>query len=100
MISIRALGVVTAVTIAALAPPLSAQDGASARGEVVKVDLHGGMITIKHGPIQNLGLGAATDDFKPSDAIMFNALRPGDAVTFTAARANGQLVISAIVPPP
>jgi Cu(I)/Ag(I) efflux system protein CusF len=99
MTLIRALGAATAISIFAMSLPLSAQDGAPASGEVLKVDNYSGKITIKHAPIKSLGLGQATDDFQVKEPMMLNALRPGNKVNFTAERISGQLTISSILPP-
>jgi Cu/Ag efflux protein CusF len=95
----------TLLVLSAVNCNLWAQDqprsGAAARGEVMKVDLATGRITIKHGPITSLGMNApeAVDDFKANEPIMLNALRPGDRINFTAGRVNGQPAILTIVAP-
>jgi Cu/Ag efflux protein CusF len=75
--------------------------GPAVRGEVTKVDLATGRITIKHGPISSLGMNApeAVDDFQANEPIMLNALKPGDRINFTAGRINGQPAILTIVAP-
>ncbi len=80
--------------------PLFAQDASLVRGEVTKVDLASGKVTIRHGSIPRLGMAQSdkTDDFQVGDPIMLNAVRPGDRLTFTADRVDGRLVITAIVP--
>ena len=102
MRSLRVFAIVVAVLTGSVTLPGNgwAQGGAPAEGEVVKVDLHAGMITIRHGPIRSLGLGdaSATHDFKPAEPMLFNALRPGDHLRFTADRVNGQLTIVAVQP--
>jgi Cu/Ag efflux protein CusF len=34
-----------------------------------------------------------TDDFRPRDGLLFNALQVGDKIRFTAERLNGELTI-------
>ena len=78
----------------------SSQSSVLTSGEVTKVDTATGKISIRHGPIESLGMTAAgIDEFQAKEPIMLNALRPGDKVTFTADRVNGQPTIVAIVPP-
>ncbi len=78
--------------------PLFAQD-AVVEGQVTKIDLASGKVTIKHGAIPALGMGQSdnSDDFQVGDPIMLNAIRPGDRLMFKAERVNGRLVITAIV---
>jgi Cu(I)/Ag(I) efflux system protein CusF len=78
----------------------SSQSNVLASGEVTKVDTATGKISIRHGPIESLGMTAAgIDEFQAKEPIMLNALRPGDKVDFTADRVNGQPTIVTIVPP-
>jgi Cu/Ag efflux protein CusF len=95
--------IVAAVLLLWVTAPVTAvlaQQGPVAEGDVVKVDLSPGIITVRHGPIPNLGMtsSTATDDFKVGDAIMLNALQPGLHIKFTADRVNGQLTITALKP--
>ncbi len=80
--------------------PLFAQGAPVVQGQVTKIDLASGKITIKHGAIPALGMDQSdqTDDFQAGDPIMLNAVRPGDRLTFTADRVHGQLMITTIVP--
>jgi len=80
---------------------LFAQDAPAVQGEVKKIDLATGRITIKHGPIPRLGMTAdeTTDDFSVGDPIMLNAVTVGNRLMFVADRVNGRLVIKAILPP-
>jgi Cu/Ag efflux protein CusF len=77
--------------------PLSAQDNPAISGDVTKVDLASGMITIFHEPNQQFHLGRSTDTFRVSDPIMLNAIRPGAHIRFAADRINGELAIIKIV---
>jgi Cu/Ag efflux protein CusF len=73
--------------------PSSAQNNPAISGDVTKVDLTSGMITILHEPNQQLRLGRSTDTFRVSDPIMLNAIWPGAHIRFAAARINGELAI-------
>lgn len=97
---------VKAVLIAALA--LSSVSGAHAQagttdaaapnavseGEVRKVDKSAGKITIKHGPLQNLGMDAMTMVFRVRDQAMLDQVKAGDKIRFVAEQLNGQLTVT------
>ena len=89
------------MTIAALLlGPHTVRSDPLAAGEVVKVDGPTGTITVRHGPIVQLGLTAPSkvDAFRVNGDVMqgmvFNALRPGDQIEFRAQRVNGELTIT------
>ena len=89
-----------AIIVAAFSLSPTAQGQGSVTGEVVKVDGPKGTITLKHGPIVDLGLTArsAVDAFRVNGDVMqgmaFNALRPGDHIKFCAERINGEFTIT------
>ncbi|GGI55665.1 hypothetical protein GCM10011430_28390 [Oxalicibacterium solurbis] len=66
-------------------------------GEIKKVDKSTGKLTIKHGPLVNLGMDGMTMNFKVSDPAMLDAVKPGDKVNFIAEEPNGQLTVTKIV---
>jgi Cu/Ag efflux protein CusF len=53
-------------------------------GVVKKVDKVQGKLTIKHGPLDNLGMPAMTMVFKVKDAAMLDQVKPGDQIRFLA----------------
>jgi Cu(I)/Ag(I) efflux system protein CusF len=63
-------------------------------GEVKKVDKSAGKVTIKHGPLQNLGMPAMTMVFKAKDPAMLETLKPGDKINFVAEKVNGSLTLT------
>ena len=65
-------------------------------GEVKKIDKDSGKITIKHGPITNLGMPGMTMVFKAKDAAMLDQVKPGDKIRFVAERGDGALVVTKI----
>jgi len=76
----------------------SAQANASASnamstGEVKKVDKSAGKMTIKHGPLENIGMGAMTMVFRVKDAAMLDQVKVGDKIRFVAEEPNGQLMV-------
>ncbi|WP_374582358.1 copper-binding protein [Pseudoduganella sp.] len=52
-------------------------------GEIKKVDKPSGKLTIKHGELKNLGMGAMTMVFKVKDAALLDKVQAGDKVRFT-----------------
>jgi Cu/Ag efflux protein CusF len=86
--------VILLAMLSSLVPqPLLAQDDVVISGDVTKVDLTSGMITVRHEANQRLKLGQATDTFRVSEPIMLKAIRSGAHIRFAADRINGELAI-------
>lgn len=69
---------------------------ALAEGEVRKVDKDAGTITLKHGPIDNLGMPPMTMVFKTKDPTMLDQVKAGDKVKFAAESIGGQMTVTQI----
>lgn len=67
-------------------------------GEVKKIDKDAGKITLKHGPLENLGMPAMTMVFRVKDAAMLDQVKPGDKVKFIAEKSNGALTVTSLQP--
>ncbi len=67
-----------------------------AEGEVRKVDKSAGKITIKHGPLPNLGMVAMTMVYRPQDPSVLDELQAGDRIRFRAERVNGALTVTEV----
>lgn len=65
----------------------SAQDEASARGEVRRLDASKGTITIKHGAISDLNLPAMTLVYEV-EPVLLEGVQPGDQVRFKVRHEN------------
>ncbi len=76
-------------THAEMAAPLS-------EGTVTKIDKAGGKITIKRGPLKNLGMPGMTMAFKAATADMLGQVKPGDAVRFLAESVDNALTVTRI----
>lgn len=78
------------------AMPAAMQDDPAALsvGEVRKVDKDTGKLTIKHGPLDNLGMPGMTMVFKAQDPAMLDQVKAGDHVRFRAERVNGALTVT------
>ncbi len=62
-------------------------------GEIKKVDTAGGKLTIKHGPLENLGMEGMTMVFKVKDPAMLSEVKVGDKIDFVAEEVNGALTV-------
>lgn len=82
-------------------PGVAARAGSGAaeqmsRGAVRKVDKDAQKITIRHGPIDNLGMPPMTMVFRAQDAAMLDQVKPGDKVRFHAENIKGQFTVTRI----
>jgi len=89
------------ISAAALALSLALPLGAAAdqtmvKGEVKKVDVDAGKITILHGPIKKFDMDSMTMVFKAGDAAMLKQVKPGDRITFQLDKINGQFTVTKI----
>ncbi|MDG0833853.1 copper-binding protein [Roseateles saccharophilus] len=78
--------------------PTAATAAPRSEGEVRKIDRAQGKLTLRHGPLENLGMPAMTMVFRVADPKMLDGLKEGDEVRFTAERANGAFTVTAIEP--
>lgn len=67
-------------------------------GEVRKIDLAQGKLTLKHGPIPNLEMGAMTMVFRVARPALLEGLQVGSKLRFSVERVQGQLTVTAIQP--
>lgn len=61
--------------------------------EVRKIDAATGKITLKHGPIANLGMSAMTMAFPVKDPAMLKGLKEGDQVSATFDSVDGKATV-------
>lgn len=71
--------------------PEAMANASVSQGEVKKVDAEAGKLTIKHGELKNINMGAMTMVFEVADKAVLSQLKAGDAITFTADNTGGQL---------
>lgn len=62
-------------------------------GEVKKVDKASGKVTIKHGPLNNLGMPAMTMVFRVKDPAMLDQMKEGEKINFVAEKVNGAITV-------
>ena len=67
----------------------AAAKSAQASGEVRRIDLQNGKITLRHGPIPSLGMGAMTMNYRLADPKLVQSLKVGDKVRFTVEPRDG-----------
>jgi Cu(I)/Ag(I) efflux system protein CusF len=88
-----ALSAATAVYAQATQTEAATVDSMSS-GEVKKVDKDIGKMTIKHGPLKNLGMDGMTMVFRVKDKSMLDEVNVGDKIHFIAEEPNGQLTVT------
>jgi Cu(I)/Ag(I) efflux system protein CusF len=70
---------------AILSPPTTYAQGDAVQGEIRKIDEAAGKVTLKHGPIRNLGMDQGmTMVFRVQDPAMLKQVKVGDQVEFEA----------------
>ncbi len=84
--------------IALSAGSAAAQNTPKVNGEIRKVDLDTGKLTIHHDAIPNLGMAGMTMVFRVTSPAMLAQLKSGDLVQFTADRIDGALTVTSIAP--
>ncbi|WP_446900945.1 copper-binding protein [Burkholderia sp. YIM B11467] len=65
--------------------------------EVKKVDAATGMVTLKHGALENVGMPPMTMAFKAKDAAMLAQVHAGEKVKVRVENVNGTLTIVKLV---
>ena len=68
----------------------------TADGEVRKVDKDAKKLTIRHGPIQNLGMPPMTMVFQVKDPAMLDQVKAGDKIKFAADNVDGAYVVTSL----
>ncbi|WP_298934273.1 copper-binding protein [uncultured Ramlibacter sp.] len=78
--------------------PVAGASAPQSEGEVRKVDLEQGKVTLRHGPLANLDMPAMTMVFTAADPKLLQGLKQGDKVRFTADKKDGAFIVIAIEP--
>ncbi|KUY57150.1 copper-binding protein [Burkholderia sp. RF2-non_BP3] len=76
---------------------MSAPDSALTDAEVKRIDAAHGMVTLKHGALENVGMAPMTMAFKAGDPAMIESLHVGDKVRVRVERVAGTLTIVKLV---
>jgi Cu(I)/Ag(I) efflux system periplasmic protein CusF len=82
-----------------VAATISTDSGqAMTSGVVKKVDKGAGKVTIRHGPIENLGMPQMTMIFRVKDPAMLDRLQEGDEIRFVADKVDGAYTVMQFEP--
>ena len=76
-----------------------AANSSMSHGEVKKIDMSSGKMTIKHGPLENLQMEGMTMAFKVKDPAMLSQVKVGDKVDFVAEEVDGALTVTKLQKP-
>ena len=76
----------------------ASQQASLTDGEIRKVDLDNGKVTIKHGDIKHLDMPGMTMVFTAKDKGLLSNLKPGDKVKFMVVNEGGKMVVTDIRP--
>ncbi len=68
------------------------------QGEVRKVDLAAQKITLRHGPIQSVGMPPMTMVFSVREAALLEGVKVGDKVRFQVEKQGNQYVVTELQP--
>jgi len=79
-------------------PVATATAEPTTEGEIRKVDPSAQKITVKHGPIENLGMSGMTMVFRVKDPHFLTLVKPGDHIKMRVERIDGALTIVALQP--
>lgn len=63
-------------------------------GQVKKVDKARNTLTLRHGPLQNLGMPGMTLVFRVQEAEWLDRVKPGDTIRFLADRVEGVFTVT------
>jgi Cu/Ag efflux protein CusF len=78
------------------APALADPSDLPYLGEVRKVDARKGKVTLRHGPITDLGMSAMAMEYLAADNTLLEGLHVGEKVKFKAERLHGAFVLTGI----
>lgn len=81
---------------AASAPAATLAAAPMSEGEIKKIDTAAGKLTIKHGPLDNLGMAPMTMVFRVKDPAMLTQVQVGSKIRFIAEKVNGALTVTAL----
>jgi Cu(I)/Ag(I) efflux system protein CusF len=96
VLAVTALPATAGAQDAAGAASGDASDAALAEGEIRKVDREAGTLTLRHGPLRNLGMPGMTMVFGVKDATLLDGLEVGEKIRFRAEQIDGRIVVTSI----
>lgn len=75
-----------------------AAQGEMVDGQIRKVDMAQGKLTIRHAPMESLGMPAMTMVFRVQDPALLGRVKAGDNIRFQAERVNGAFTVTRLEP--
>lgn len=75
------------------APAAKAASQPMSEGTIRRIDRAAGSVTITHGPIENLGMGAMTMTFTFKKGVVPASLKDGDKLRFRAEEKGGEYTV-------
>lgn len=69
---------------------------ALSEGEVRKVDKEAGKVTLRHGPLENLGMPGMTMVFRVKDPAWLDTFKKGDRIRFRAEKVEGVFTVTEV----
>lgn len=78
----------------------AASDSHQAEGLVRKIDLAAGKITLRHGAIPGMNMGAMTMVYRVQNKALLDGIKAGDTVQFSAEKIDGADTVTAIARKP
>jgi Cu/Ag efflux protein CusF len=94
-IVIRIVALICVLTFAAMR--LATAQSEMVNGQVTKIDVAAGKITIRHGPMKKFDMDdGMTMVFRVKDPTMLKAVKAGDRIRFDADRIDGQFTVTKI----
>ena len=97
---LTAIALGCSLTIPAFAAEQASAPGSSevatnmSQGEVRKIDTAAQKITLRHGPIANIGMPPMTMVFSVQDAALLEGVKAGDKVNFVVEQKGTQFVVT------
>ncbi|MHA6493637.1 copper-binding protein [Pseudomonas borbori] len=77
-------------------PSAAHRAAAMSQGEVRKVDVVNQKLTLRHGPLVNLGMPPMTMVFQVADDALLDGLMVGDKVNFVAQQEGSKFVVTEV----
>jgi len=68
-----------------------------AKGQVTRIDMSTGKVTIRHGEIKSIDMPPMTMVFTAKPKSILNGLKVGDKIDFVAAQENDALIVKKVV---
>jgi Cu/Ag efflux protein CusF len=91
----RIVSLICVLTFAAM--PLANAQSEMVNGQVTKIDVAAGKITIRHGPMKKFDMDdGMTMVFRVKDPTMLKTVKAGDRIRFDADRIDGQFTVTKI----